>query len=59
MASSGAKLIDTYRDWVLKALGHLDYSHRKVGQLPTLGLDDEALETWESYTSRFARGSCF
>jgi len=55
MAKSSAKLLDTYRDWVLKALVHLEYSHAKVQSLPLLSLDEEQLETWESYTSRFSR----
>ncbi|MCX6127565.1 MAG: nucleotidyltransferase substrate binding protein [Proteobacteria bacterium] len=40
-----------------KALQHLDYSYRKVGNLsPQLNsLGDEDLETWEGFVSRFAR----
>lgn len=41
-----------------KALGHLEYSYQKVQKMD-LGkdLDEEALETLESFASRFARYS--
>ncbi len=40
-----------------KALAHLEYSYQKVQTLPTEveALDDETLETWESFATRFAR----
>jgi hypothetical protein len=46
-----------YRDQVLKAVGHLHYSYQKSLVLPTKAslLDDEILEVWESFSSRFAR----
>jgi hypothetical protein len=50
-------LIDQYKSNLMKALGHLEYSFGKVQSLPTSPdlLDDESLETWESFTARFAR----
>lgn len=40
-----------------KALNHLQYSYSKIQQLPTDAdlLDEESLETWESFAVRFAR----
>ena len=40
-----------------KALSHLDYSFKKVSLLPfdVDTLDEEMLETWESFAARFAR----
>lgn len=40
-----------------KALGHLSYSRRKVQKMPTdpTKLDEEQLETWESFSARLAR----
>jgi len=42
---------------LLKALGHLEYSYNKILSLPTEAsdLDEEALETWESFIVRFSR----
>lgn len=42
-----------------KALDRLSYSYQKVKNLSlsTEALDDEALETWESFSARFARAS--
>ena len=50
------------RQYVLKlkkALGHLRYSSKKVRALPVNSrkLDEEQLETWESFSARFARVS--
>lgn len=41
----------------MKALGHLEYSLAKVQALPTDAalLQEDALETWESFAVRFAR----
>lgn len=41
----------------MKDLDHLDYSYNKVLKLPTdpQKLDEETLETWESFTARLAR----
>ena len=40
-----------------KALAHLDYSYKKVKPLPTnpATMDEEQLEVWESFASRFSR----
>lgn len=40
-----------------KSLAHLRYSRKKVLRLPadSLRLDEEQLETWESFTARFSR----
>ncbi len=42
-----------------KALKHLDYSYKKILTLPMdiEKLDEETLETWESFAARFARVS--
>ena len=42
-----------------KALVHLEYSFRKVQKLPDdlSKMDEEAMETWESFSSRFSRVS--
>lgn len=42
-----------------KALKHLDYSFKKITKLPVdvEKLDEETLETWESFAARFARAS--
>ncbi len=42
-----------------KALKHLDYSFKKIAKLPVdvEKLDEETLETWESFAARFARAS--
>lgn len=48
---TGAKL--------LKALDHLEYSFNKIQNLPDdlTEMDDEIMETWESFLSRFSRVS--
>ncbi len=40
-----------------KALEYLEYSFAKIAKLPDVPaeLDQESLETWESFTARFAR----
>lgn len=44
---------------LLKALDHLEYSYKKVQTLPDdlSSMDDEQMETWESFSSRFSRVS--
>lgn len=51
------ELINMYRDYLVKAVDHLSKSYLKAQKLPTsLPLnDDDSLETWESFTARFAR----
>ena len=51
------KLLNEYKTAVLKALGYLKYSFKKVQSL-SMDLDNadpELLETWESFVARFAR----
>ena len=52
-------LISKAKQDVLNALGHLSYSYAKVLKLPTKQSlqDEETLETWESFCSRFTRAS--
>lgn len=42
-----------------KSLSHLEYSYAKVAKMSAdvASLDEEALETWESFSARFARTS--
>ncbi len=42
---------------LLKALAHLEYSYKKIAKLPedVSKLDEETLETWESFCARFSR----
>lgn len=42
---------------LLKAIDHLEYSYHKILQLPVTldALDEEMLETWESFAARFSR----
>lgn len=49
-------LVD-YKQKLAKAIKHLKYSYEKVQNLPMhmAMLDDESLETWESFSARFAR----
>jgi len=51
------KLQETYKENLLKAIKHLQYSYEKLQNnkiVPTAN-DEEVLETWESFTARFAR----
>ncbi len=52
-------LVEDYQRKLLKALKHLEYSYQKIQLLPTDvdQLDEESLETWESFSARFARVS--
>jgi hypothetical protein len=51
------KLIPVYKDQLIKAIGHLEYTRKKINTLPLKlsEYDEETLETWESFTARFAR----
>ncbi len=53
------QLLEEYKRHLLKAISHLEYSYQKVQQLNTevAKLNLEELETWESFSSRFARTS--
>lgn len=50
-------LLNEYQRKLEKALEHLKYSYNKVQHLftDTTKMDDETLETWESFAVRFAR----
>ncbi|MBS0349949.1 MAG: nucleotidyltransferase substrate binding protein [Proteobacteria bacterium] len=50
-------LLAVSRQKLLKAIRHLEYSYNKIKTLPNnvSTLDDETLETWESFSARFAR----
>ena len=50
-----AHLLAQYEHELHLALVHLKYSAAKVECLPCQDLDEESLETWESFTARFAR----
>ncbi len=57
MMDKKQKYLQTIQLQLLKALDHLDYSYQKVLVLPTnpAELDEETLETWESFAARFSR----
>lgn len=52
-------LLRSYQQWLEKALRHLEWSQRKLaGRIPRVAeMDDETLEAWEGFVSRFARAS--
>ena len=52
-------ILDIRKRQLLKALDRLGYSYQKVKTLPLSveKFDDETLETWESFSARFARAS--
>lgn len=45
------------KEQLKKAIAHLEYSYNKIVKLPTNPdvMDDEILETWESFCARFSR----
>lgn len=49
--------ISDAKQQLVQALSYLDYSYNKIQKLPDdpALLDQESLETWESFTARFAR----
>ena len=51
------RLQQEHKKQLVKALGHLEYSYHKILQLPfdVDVLDEEMLETWESFSARFSR----
>lgn len=57
MVDTYSLAIDKYQTQLQTALNHLNYSFKKINQLPTHPdqLDEEGLQTWEGYCSRFAR----
>ncbi len=52
-------LLSGYRKDLLKAIEYLEYSRQKVLALPkkSENLDPEALESWESFSARYARSA--
>lgn len=52
-------LLVSQKQKLQKALAHLAYSYQKILQLPedVTQLDEEELETWESFAARFCRVS--
>ncbi len=60
MTQSAEKILNLkikYAEQVKKALKHLEYSYKKSLNLPMIEneMNEETLETWESFSSRFAR----
>jgi hypothetical protein len=57
MSEKYQNLLTNYKEKLNKALSHLEYSYNKVKKLSNEAdkLDDETLETWESFTARFSR----
>ncbi len=53
------RMIAEQKEKLIKALMHLEYSYRKILLLPEdlNQLNEETLETWESFASRFERVS--
>lgn len=53
------ELLEKYSDQLLKSLQHLEYSFQKVSNFPLINenTDEESLESWESFSSRFSRAS--
>jgi hypothetical protein len=59
MQKNYQELLQSQKNKLLKALAHLEYSYHKVQSLPEKieELDEESLETWESFCARFGRVS--
>jgi hypothetical protein len=57
MMTDYKKLLDDTSRKLRKALQHLEYSSNKIGNLSAdaTRLDEESLETWESFSTRFSR----
>ena len=55
--SSMQQLQSVQKRKLQKAIAHLEYSYNKVKKLSSdaASLDDESLETWESFAARFSR----
>ena len=51
------EILQTYKDKILKGIGHLEYSYKKISKLTTepSKLSDDELDRWESFCSRFSR----
>ncbi len=52
-------LLEETKTQLLKSIEHLEWSFKKVKSLnlPSEKTDNETLETWESFSSRFSRSS--
>jgi hypothetical protein len=52
-------LLERYKAQLLKSLQHLEYSFKKVSHLDPVSemSSEQELESWESFSSRFARSS--
>lgn len=52
-------LLERYKAQLLKSLQHLEYSFKKVSYLDPVSemSSEQELESWESFSSRFARSS--
>lgn len=52
-------LLNDVKGKLLKSITHLEFSYNKVKKLPSnvLEMDDEMMETWESFSARFSRTS--
>jgi hypothetical protein len=57
VSSQYQELLETQKRKLKKAIEHLEYSYQKVLKLSEDAalLDEEGLETWESFAARFAR----
>lgn len=53
------KIAQQFKSKLVEALDHLEYSFKKAQKLPLrpADLDEETMETWESFAARFARVS--
>ena len=51
------QFLQEQKNKLLKAIAHLEYSYSKIINLPTEldELNEETLETWESFAARFCR----
>ena len=51
------RFLQEQKNKLIKAIGHLEYSYLKVLTMPTEldKLNEETLETWESFAARFCR----
>ena len=57
LMSNRNNFLKEQREKLLKAIGHLEYSYKKIQQInpDTTQMDEEDLETWESFSARFCR----
>jgi hypothetical protein len=56
MSAKKDTLLDSYKRKTLKSLDHLTYSFEKAQKMsPGPDLEDDELETWESFAARLSR----